>query len=110
MAGVPDDLLASTADDAGSSTDPRSRGLRLRAPRPRLRGGPRASPDTTPRGANPRLPYALARPLFDRYPRSVAVQDLRCQLATLRYLAKDTLQRECALYVQLADAGTAGGR
>ena len=39
MAGVPDDLLASTADDAGSSTDPRSRGLRLRAPRPRLRGG-----------------------------------------------------------------------
>jgi hypothetical protein len=54
--------------------------------------------------------YALARPLFDRYPRSVAVQDLRCQLATLRYLGKDALQRECALYVQLADAGAAGAR
>jgi hypothetical protein len=53
--------------------------------------------------------YALARPLFDRYPRSVAVQDLRCQLATLRYLAKDALQKECALYVQLlADAGAPG--
>jgi hypothetical protein len=55
--------------------------------------------------------YALARPLFDRYPRSVSVQDLRCQLATLRYLAKDALQRECALYTQLlGDGGTPGAR
>jgi hypothetical protein len=54
--------------------------------------------------------YALARPLFDRYPRSIAVQDLRCQLATLRYLAKDALARECAPYTQLIDGGAPAGR
>jgi hypothetical protein len=54
--------------------------------------------------------YAVGKPLFERYPRSFAVQDLRCQLATLRYLAKDALARECAPYLQLVDGGAPTGR
>jgi hypothetical protein len=49
--------------------------------------------------------YQAARPLFAAYPGSFAVQDLRCQLATLRFLDKDALRAECASSLRLADAG-----
>lgn len=51
--------------------------------------------------------YELARPLFKAYPNTYAVQDLRCQLATVRWLDKDALLAECAASTRLADAGTA---
>jgi hypothetical protein len=49
--------------------------------------------------------YELARPLFTAYPNTYAVQDLRCQLATVRWLEKDALLAECAPSTRLADAG-----
>jgi hypothetical protein len=49
--------------------------------------------------------YSLARPLFGAYPQSYAVQDLRCQLATVRWLEKDAMVAECAAAVRLADGG-----
>jgi hypothetical protein len=49
--------------------------------------------------------YEWARPLFDRYPSSRAVQDFRCQLATVRWLSTDELRRECALSAALSNAG-----
>jgi hypothetical protein len=49
--------------------------------------------------------YEWARPLFDRYPSSLAVQSFRCQLATVRWLPKDELRRECAPSAALTDAG-----
>jgi hypothetical protein len=54
--------------------------------------------------------YALARPLFDRYPSSRAVQDFRCQLATVRWLAKGALVAECAGVIPLSDAGASDTR
>ncbi len=54
--------------------------------------------------------YDLARPLFTAYPDTYAVQDLRCQLATVRWLDKDALLAECAPSTRLADAGVAGGK
>ncbi len=52
--------------------------------------------------------YELARPLFTAYPNTYAVQDLRCQLATVRWLDKDALLAECAPSSRLADAGAGG--
>ena len=49
--------------------------------------------------------YDLARPLFASYPASYAVQDLRCQLATVRWLDRSAMLEECAPAVRLADAG-----
>jgi hypothetical protein len=40
--------------------------------------------------------YAEGKPLFAAYPRSIPVQELRCQIATVRWLPKDQLLRECA--------------
>lgn len=54
--------------------------------------------------------YQTAKPLFTAYPDALAVQDLRCQLAALRYLDKDTLKAECASYVRLSNAADARGR
>jgi hypothetical protein len=54
--------------------------------------------------------YDLARPLFTAYPDTYAVQDLRCQLATVRWLDRDALLAECAPSTRLADAGVAGGK
>jgi hypothetical protein len=56
--------------------------------------------------------YGEAKPLFASYPDVRAVQDLRCQLATLRYLGADALSAECAASVRLAGTldGGAGGR
>ena len=54
--------------------------------------------------------YEQARPLFKAYPNTYAVQDLRCQLATVRWLDKDALLAECAPSTRLADAGVAGGK
>lgn len=53
--------------------------------------------------------YALAKPLFATYPRSRGVQDLRCQLATVRWLGADELRAECAAYTALLDGGSPGG-
>jgi len=53
--------------------------------------------------------YALAQPLFAAYPRSRGVQDLRCQLATVRWLGADELRAECAAYTALLDGGAPGG-
>jgi hypothetical protein len=49
--------------------------------------------------------YAMAKPLFVKYPASRAVQELRCELATLRWLSKEALLAECALSARLSDAG-----
>ncbi len=50
--------------------------------------------------------YETGRSVFAKYPNDVAVQDLRCQLATLRFLERKELVAECAAYVRLtADAG-----
>ncbi len=51
--------------------------------------------------------YRIARPLFAAYPNSRDVQDLRCQLATVRWLGADALRAECSAYVRLVDAGAA---
>jgi len=40
--------------------------------------------------------YATAKPLFAAYPDVYDVQDLRCQLATVRWLEPDELKKECA--------------
>jgi len=48
---------------------------------------------------------ADARPLFTAYPGVYAVQDLRCQLAMLRWLDRDALKAECAPMARLSDAG-----
>jgi hypothetical protein len=57
------------------------------------------------RGGNTAGAYATARPLFGAYPDSYAVQDLRCQLATVRWLEESAMLAECAPSVRLADAG-----
>ncbi len=49
--------------------------------------------------------YDLARPLFASYPASYAVQDLRCQLATVRWLDRSAMLEECAPAGRLANAG-----
>jgi hypothetical protein len=51
--------------------------------------------------------YEAARPLFAAYPQDYAVQDLRCQLATVRWLDKAAMLRECKAVGLLADAGSA---
>jgi hypothetical protein len=51
--------------------------------------------------------YEAARPLFAVYPQDYAVQDLRCQLATVRWLDKAAMLRECKAVGLLADAGSA---
>jgi hypothetical protein len=56
--------------------------------------------------------YKTARPLFARYPNVLAVQDLRCQLATVRWLPREQMLAECAdarrLLPARADAGMSG--
>jgi hypothetical protein len=54
--------------------------------------------------------YAIAKPLFVAYPNTYAVQDLRCQLATVRWLDRDAMMAECAPSVRLADAGADAAR
>jgi Matrixin len=49
--------------------------------------------------------WSDGRPLFAAYPNVYAVQDLRCQLAMLRWLDRDALKAECAPLGRLADAG-----
>ena len=39
--------------------------------------------------------YVTAKPLFDAYPKTYAVQDLRCQIAVLRRVDAQALTREC---------------
>jgi hypothetical protein len=58
------------------------------------------------RGGNTAFAYTTARPLFAAYPNSYAVQDLRCQLATVRWLEASAMVAECAPSLRLADAGT----
>jgi hypothetical protein len=48
------------------------------------------------------MAYQTAKPLVDAYPNNLAVQDLRCQLAAVRWLDKDALLAECAAYNRLA--------
>jgi hypothetical protein len=60
-----------------------------------------------------RLAYEIARPLFAAYPSVYAVQDLRCQLATVRWLDLGELKAECAPVARLsthADAGDDAAR
>src|SRR5260370_13099703 len=56
------------------------------------------------KGANER-----AKPLFSVPPNVFGVADLRCQLATVRWLERDELQAECAPFARLL-AATDGGR
>jgi hypothetical protein len=53
--------------------------------------------------------YETAKPLFAAYPGVLEVQDLRCQLATVRWLEKDEMLKECAGAVRLLDGGAGGG-
>jgi matrixin len=52
--------------------------------------------------------YGATKPLFEKYPRVSAVQDLRCQLATLRYLERGALRAECAPSVLLSGMADGG--
>jgi hypothetical protein len=57
--------------------------------------------------------YAAAKPLFGAYPDVAAVQSLRCQLATVRWLDAAALKAECAPSVRLlvgADGGADAAR
>jgi hypothetical protein len=49
--------------------------------------------------------YETAKGLFTAYPKSLAVQDLRCQLATVRWLDRSAMVAECAPYSKLARPG-----
>jgi hypothetical protein len=49
-----------------------------------------------------------AQPLFAAYPDVYAVQDLRCQIATLRWLPRQELVAECAPMTRLLSALDAG--
>jgi hypothetical protein len=59
-----------------------------------------------------RVAYEQAKPLFDTYPNSVAVQDLRCSLAAIRWLSREELLAECAPFQRLsaADGGAGSAR
>jgi hypothetical protein len=59
-----------------------------------------------------RAAYAQAKPLFEAYPNSLAVQDLRCVLATIRWLSPEELNAECAPFKRLSvvDAGADAAR
>jgi hypothetical protein len=46
--------------------------------------------------------YETAKGLFTAYPNALAVQDLRCQLATVRWLDRSAMVEECAPYSKLA--------
>jgi hypothetical protein len=48
--------------------------------------------------------YGTAKPLFARYPDVSAVQELRCQMATVRWLERDALRAECAPSLRLSGA------
>jgi hypothetical protein len=49
-----------------------------------------------------RTAYAQAKPLFEAYPNSLAVQDLRCSLAAIRWLSREELFAECAPFQRLS--------
>lgn len=52
--------------------------------------------------------YDAAKPLFAAYPNVVVVQDLRCQLATVRWLDRSDLRTECAPFERLSTISDAG--
>ena len=55
--------------------------------------------------------YETAKPLFAAYPNVYAVQDLRCQLATVRWLPREQMLAECAPVGRMAgDAGADAAR
>lgn len=54
--------------------------------------------------------YEMAKPLFSRYPNVYGVQDLRCQLATVRWLDQSELEAECAAITRRLGAPDSGGR
>jgi hypothetical protein len=60
------------------------------------------------RAGDVRGAYEAAKPLFVSYPNVYAVQDLRCQLALLRWLDKDGVAAECAPMKRLTPPGDAG--
>jgi hypothetical protein len=55
-----------------------------------------------------RVAYELGKPLFGTYPDVYAVQDLRCQLAAIRWLPREELLAECAPFKKLSAALDAG--
>jgi hypothetical protein len=48
--------------------------------------------------------WATAHPLFDAYPETYEVQDLRCQLAIMRARPQKEIQNECATLGRLSPA------
>jgi hypothetical protein len=54
------------------------------------------------------LALQTAQPLFAAYPRVYAVQDLRCQIAAVRWLPREKLKAECAPFERLLPATDAG--
>jgi hypothetical protein len=83
---------------------------------PELRGDDRQRflrASETLRGGAAGPAYGIAKPLFAAYPNVAAVQDLRCQLATVRWLDRDEMKAECAPFIRLSggsDAGAEGAR
>jgi hypothetical protein len=55
-----------------------------------------------------RVAYELGRKLFHAYPGVYAVQDLRCQLATIRWLPREELLAECAPFQRLSARADGG--
>jgi hypothetical protein len=59
-----------------------------------------------------RAAHEVAQPLYAKYPDVYEVQDLRCQLAMLRWLDRDEVTAECASLKRLgtADGGVSGAK
>jgi hypothetical protein len=95
-------VTPSVAASAVSPADPTPAGPPELAPEDRDRF---VHAMATFRAGNVAGAYQLARPLFASYPEDYAVADLRCQLATVRWLDPKAMLEECAAAVRLADAG-----
>jgi hypothetical protein len=89
-------VAAGAIPDAPPELDADARGRFLRARELLQTGGVRKAYDT-------------AKPLFTAYPAVLGVQDLRCQLAAVRWLPREQMMTECAPFARLtADAGATG--
>jgi hypothetical protein len=97
-------FLDSTPDAAASAPSPAAAALQV-------------PPEIAPRDADrfvrarqalqsgaAKVSYEWGKPLFSAYPDVYAVQDLRCQLAAIRWLPREELLTECASFNRLSAA------
>lgn len=109
---------------SGSATPAPAAASVASAPRPTAVATPQPSPELSGLSEADQRSYAqaralkdqrkfeqaleLARPLFAAYPAVVAVQELRCQIASERGMAWSSIENECKAYMKLmTSAGAA---